>query len=76
MNKLFQMRQKRTANSGSAGLSTTSNSELCLIEAELAVEGRADNYHIPADESVLGEVQGRCKQQDIDPAWVVVDGVE
>jgi hypothetical protein len=47
-----------------------------MIEAELAAEGRAENYHVPRDESVLGEVQGRCKRQDLTPAWTVVDGVE
>lgn len=76
MNKLAQMRQKRRTESGTAGMSTTSNAELLFIEAELAAGGRAENYHIPSDESVLGEIQARCKQHDIEPAWVVVDGVE
>lgn len=76
MNVLSQMRQKRKQRSGDAGRSITDNPELCMIEAELAAEGRADNYHIPSGESVLGEVQARCERNDLDPAWVVVDEIE
>jgi hypothetical protein len=59
-----------------AGRSTSSSFEVLLTEAKLAAEGRADNYHVPADKQTLGGVQARCKEQDLDPAWVVVDGVE
>jgi len=73
-NPLARMRQTR--QNADAPFSTTSDAELCMIEAELAAEERIANYHVPADESVLGQVQARCKQNDLTPAWVVVDGVE
>lgn len=76
MNVLSQMRRKRRANSGDAGLSTSGDVDLLVKEAELAAEGRADNYHVPSDESVLGQVQARCEQADLEPAWVVVDGIK
>lgn len=75
MNVPSQMRRERRANSGDAGLSASGNADLLVKEAELAAEGRAENYHVPSDESVLGQVQARCEQNDLEPAWTVVDGI-
>jgi hypothetical protein len=69
-------RQDAQPDDGAAGRSTSSNFEVLLTEAELAAERRAENYHVPANKEILGGVQARCKEQDLDPAWVVVDGVE
>jgi hypothetical protein len=76
-NLLDRIREARKANQAdeSPGVSTTDSFEILLTEAKLAAEGRVNNYHVPASEEVLGGVQARCKEQDLEPAWRVIDGV-
>lgn len=75
MSKLLaQMRKNRYA--ADAPYSSSSNAELCVIEAELAAEGRIENYHVPTEESVVGQVQARCEQADLEPAWTVIDDLQ
>lgn len=74
--RIRKARAQAQSDDDSPGRSTSSSFEVLLTEAELAAEGRAENYHVPTDKQTLGGVQARCKEQDLEPAWVVVDGVE
>ena len=57
------------------GPSTTSSLEILIIEAEQAADGRDRmNPHIPANDEVLEQAVERIEEEDLVPAWEVIDG--